>query len=115
MSLAAPAVLRNVDEEIPILDLAPYLAGQPGALERLLVALPGARVVRPSHEDYAAYLGANLVLLGAMQADSGISLKELKVDGGGGATADFALVSADDPLGCATPASASSSRKYCSR
>ena len=35
MSLAAPAVLRNVDEEIPILDLAPYLAGQPGALERL--------------------------------------------------------------------------------
>ena len=35
MSLAAPAVLRNIDEEIPILDLAPYLAGQPGALAQL--------------------------------------------------------------------------------
>src|SRR5438552_1229013 len=35
MSLAAPAARRNIDEEIPILDLAPYLAGQPGALERL--------------------------------------------------------------------------------
>ena len=34
MSLAAP-VLRNIDEEIPVLDLAPYLAGTPGALERL--------------------------------------------------------------------------------
>ena len=35
MSLAAPAALSKIDEEIPILGLAPYLAGQPGALERL--------------------------------------------------------------------------------
>lgn len=35
MSLAVFAAPRNDDAEIPILDLAPYLAGQPGARERL--------------------------------------------------------------------------------
>jgi isopenicillin N synthase-like dioxygenase len=38
MSLA-PAVSRRAAEEIPILDLAPYLAGRPGALERLAAEL----------------------------------------------------------------------------
>ena len=35
MSLAAPALQRHNDAEIPILDLAPYLAGRPGALDEL--------------------------------------------------------------------------------
>src|SRR5215213_4277477 len=35
MSAAASTVRRIDDTEIPILDLAPYLSGQPGARERL--------------------------------------------------------------------------------
>ena len=35
MSLAAPALHRHQDEEIPVLDLAAYLAGAPSALEAL--------------------------------------------------------------------------------
>src|SRR5262245_53790811 len=39
MSLAVFAAPRNDDAEIPILNLAPYLAGQPGARERLSIQL----------------------------------------------------------------------------
>jgi isopenicillin N synthase-like dioxygenase len=39
MSLAAPAIASRTDEEIPILDLAPYLAGKPGAREALAAQL----------------------------------------------------------------------------
>lgn len=39
MSLAAPALRVHQDEAIPVLDLAPYLAGAPGALEALAGSL----------------------------------------------------------------------------
>lgn len=39
MSLAAPGLHVHQDEEIPILDLARYMAGMPGALEDLAVSL----------------------------------------------------------------------------
>src|SRR5215468_11769609 len=39
MSLAAPALQQHDDAEIPVLDLAPYLAGRPGALDELAAQL----------------------------------------------------------------------------
>jgi isopenicillin N synthase-like dioxygenase len=39
MSLAAPALRVHQDEEIPVLDLAPWMAGVPGALDSLAASL----------------------------------------------------------------------------
>lgn len=49
MSLAAPALRIHQDAEIPVLDLAPYRAGQPGALESLATSL------RHAFEDIGFY------------------------------------------------------------
>jgi len=49
MSVAAPAIVRHADEEIPVLDLSAYLAGESGALDRLAVEL------RHAFEDIGFY------------------------------------------------------------
>jgi isopenicillin N synthase-like dioxygenase len=49
MSLAVAALPRHEGAEIPVLDLAPYLSGQPGALERL------ARQLRRALENIGFY------------------------------------------------------------
>lgn len=68
MTLAAPAVVVHQDAEIPVLDLALYLAGKPGALEALAVQL------RHAFEDIGFYFikghGVPRVLCDAVFAEA---------------------------------------------